>query len=129
MAVNYRELRPMLWTMDVPGSITFYREILGFELDEYNEEWNWASLSKDAVSLMLAKPAAQEKFQKIGFTGSFYFNIDDVDALWEELQGKVEVCYEPENFPWEMREFAIYDNNGYLLQFGQNLEHNKEILS
>ena len=26
---------------------------------------------------------------------------------------------EIETFEWGMREFAIYDNNGYVLQFGQ----------
>jgi hypothetical protein len=29
------------------------------------------------------------------------------------------VCYGIEDFFYGMREFAIYDNNGYLLQFGQ----------
>ncbi|MFN5228579.1 MAG: hypothetical protein ACK5Q3_18600 [Planctomycetota bacterium] len=27
-----------------------------------------------------------------------------------------------EDFDYGMREFAIYDNNGYLLQFGQSLQ-------
>ncbi|NHQ72651.1 bleomycin resistance family protein, partial [Elizabethkingia miricola] len=31
-------------------------------------------------------------------------------------------CYNIEDFPWQMREFAIYDNNGYILQFGQDVE-------
>jgi len=35
------------------------------------------------------------------------------------LKDKVRVCYPLENFEYGMREFAIYDNNGYLLQFGQ----------
>lgn len=29
-------------------------------------------------------------------------------------------CHE-KNDDWGMREFAIYDNNGYLLQFGQEV--------
>jgi len=37
------------------------------------------------------------------------------------LKDKVEVCYGIENFHYGMREFAIYDNNGYLLQFGQDV--------
>lgn len=68
---------------------------------------------------MLAKPNEHTTYEKIGFTGSFYFNTDDVDELWVELKDKARVCYDIENFEYGMREFGIYDNNGYLLQFGQ----------
>ena len=38
-----------------------------------------------------------------------------------KVKEKVKVVYPIENFEWEMREFAIYDNNGYMLQFGQDI--------
>jgi len=76
-------------------------------------------LSKDNVALMLARPNEHTAPEKIGFTGSFYFNTDDVDALWEQLKDKAKICYGIEDFYYGMREFAVYDNNGYLLQFGQ----------
>ena len=56
------------------------------------------------------------KYDKIEFTGSFYFNTDNVDALWAKLKDKAAVCYGIEDFDYGMREFAVYDNNGYLLQ-------------
>lgn len=31
------------------------------------------------------------------------------------------VCYPAEDFPFGMRGFIIYDNNGHLLQFGQEI--------
>lgn len=114
-------LRPMLWTEDLNGTIKFYTETLGFAADEVNDDWGWASLSIDDVSLMLARPNEHTPYEKIGFTGTFYFNIDDVDALWEKLKDNANVCYELENFEYGMREFAIYDNNGYMLQFGQEI--------
>jgi uncharacterized glyoxalase superfamily protein PhnB len=55
------------------------------------------------------------------FTGSLYFRTDDVDGLWQRLKDKARICYPIDNFEYGMREFAIYDNNGYLLQFGQPL--------
>lgn len=70
---------------------------------------------------MLSKPNELENFNEIGFTGSFYFNVNNVDELWEDLKTKAKICYEIETFDWEMREFAIYDNNGYILQFGQHI--------
>ena len=58
--------------------------------------------------------------QRLGwaFTGSLYFNVDDVAALWAQLKDVVEIAYPLETFHYGMSEFAIYDNNGYMLQFG-----------
>lgn len=116
------ELRPMIWTENLHETIEFYTQILSFICKEINENWGWASLEKDEVAIMIVKPNAHTPFEKPIFTGSFYFNTDNVDALWEQLKDKARICYGIENFEWEMREFAIYDNNGYLLQFGQPID-------
>lgn len=120
MRIN--ELRPMLWTEDLDGTVGFYTGVLGFTCGERNDDWGWASLSIDDVGIMASKPNAHTPYDKIGFTGSFYFNTDDVDAMWEKVKDKARICYGIEEFDWGMREFAIYDNNGYLLQFGQEIE-------
>jgi uncharacterized glyoxalase superfamily protein PhnB len=117
--MSLQDLRPMPWTEDLAGSVDFYTTVLGFKANEVNDDWGWASLSKDNVELMLGRPNEHTPYEKIGFTGSFYFNTDNVDALWQELIDKAKLCYGIENFEWGMREFAVYDNNGYLLQFGQ----------
>jgi uncharacterized glyoxalase superfamily protein PhnB len=116
------DLRPMLWTDKLHETIDFYVETLGFAVDEQNDEWGWASLSRDNIGVMVSRPNEHIGFEKAQFTGSFYFNTDDVDALWDKLKDKARVCYGIENFPYGMREFAVYDNNGYLLQFGQPIE-------
>ena len=115
-------LRPMLWTENLQETIDFYTNVLGFTCHEKNDDWGWASLSAGDVYIMLALPNEHTPYDKIGFTGSFYYTTDDVDTLWNKLKDKAKVCYEPETFEWGMREFAIYDNNGYLLQFGQEIE-------
>lgn len=120
--IKYNSLRPILWTQNLDETIGFYIHTLSFTLVGRNEEWEWATISKDDVEIMLSKPNDHEKFNGIGFTGSFYFNVDNVDGLWEELKDKTEICYEIETFEWDMREFAIYDNNGYILQFGQPVD-------
>lgn len=111
----------MIWTENIEETIAFYTEKLGFICGDKNDEWGWAGLYNDEVELMIAKPNEHTPFDKPIFTGSFYFRIDDADKLWEELRGNVKVAYEIEDFDWGMREFAIYDNNGYLLQFGHDL--------
>ena len=56
------------------------------------------------------------------FTGSLFTRTDQVDVLWSDLKEKCSIAYPLESFPYGMREFAIYDNNGYLLQFGQVID-------
>ena len=70
---------------------------------------------------MLSLPNDHIPFDKAIFTGSFYFNTEKVDGLWEQLKNKATVAYPLEDFKYGMREFAIQDNNGYLLQFGQEI--------
>lgn len=111
----------MMWTDDLKGSVDFYVNTLDFECEEFREDWGWALLVLDRVEIMLTRPNEHTPYDKIGFTGSFYFTTDDVDALWEKLKDKVKVCYGIEDFFYGMREFGIYDNNGYLLQFGQEV--------
>ena len=112
----------MMWTEDLLGTIDFYINRLGFTAGEVNEDWGWATLWIDDVAVMFAKPNEHKPYDKIGFTGTFYFTTDDVDAMWENVKDKARICYGIEDFEWGMREFAIFDNNGYMLQFGQEIQ-------
>jgi uncharacterized glyoxalase superfamily protein PhnB len=47
--------------------------------------------------------------------------VENVDGIYEDLKKKVKLVYPIEDFEWGMREFAIYDNNGYILQFGEEI--------
>jgi catechol 2,3-dioxygenase-like lactoylglutathione lyase family enzyme len=115
-------LRPMLWTRDLQATIDFYTNTLGFTLEEQNDDWGWASLHKDDVQIMVALPNEHTRFDKPAFTGTLYITTDHVDYWWEMLKDKVKISYPIETFEYDMREFGFYDNNGYLLQYGQPLE-------
>lgn len=58
---------------------------------------------KDDVEIMFSKPNEQIPFKSSMFSGSFYFNIQDVNSLWEQLKDKTEICYNIEDFSWQMR--------------------------
>jgi len=58
----------------IRGAIDFYTTILGFHCGERNDDWGWASLHKDEVEIMLAKPNAHITFDKPIFIGSLYKN-------------------------------------------------------
>ena len=116
-----KNLRPILWTNAIEDTLHFYTQLLDFTIEEYNTQWGWASISKDDVAIMFAKPNEHKPFTQPQFTGSFYIQTTDVEMLWQKLQSKVAICYDIATFDWGMREFAIYDNNGYIIQFGQEI--------
>ncbi len=120
MTIN--KLTPLIYTNDLQTTVDFYVQILGFTCLANEPAWGWASVKFDNAELMISKPNQHIAFNKPAFTGSFYFNTVDADELWNKLNGKVNVCYPIENLNYGMREFAIYDNNGYLLQFGHEIE-------
>ena len=119
--MHFHELTPMLWVPDVKQTITFYTDVLGFTADNYSEEWHWATISRNTVVLMLAAPNEHMPYDGPNFTGSFYIRVDAVDTMWNDIKDKVEIVYPIGNFDYGMREFAIRDNNGFMLQFGQEI--------
>ncbi len=113
---------PMPATTDIPATVRFYRERLGFECKAQMD--GWACLERDGVELMLSAPNAHSPFEKPLLTGSLYFRlntINDVDELWAKVRGETTAVYPVEDFEYGMREFAIRDNNGYILQFGAEI--------
>ncbi len=117
--MRLRELTPMIWTKQLKETAEFYTTILDFKLDDLSEEYGWGHLSKEGVQLMFSLPPRDVELTTPNFTGSFYVYVNGIDELWERIKDKVKVSYPIENFQYGMREFAIYDNNGYMIQFGQ----------
>lgn len=119
--MKFTSLTPMLWTEQLPETIDFYTGVLKFTCDDWNHAWGWASLHKDGVELMLARPNEHTPFERPVFTGTFYIRVENVDELWEAVKDKARIVYDIATFEWGMREFAVYDNNGYMLQFGEEI--------
>lgn len=117
----FRDITPLLESNDLQGTVHFYTGILGFTLAgklENNNEINWCSLNRDGVYIMFSKPNSIIKHNSIILSGSLYFYITDVDEYWQQVKDKAEIVYGLQNFEYGMREFAIKDNNGYVLNFG-----------
>ena len=114
----------MLETEDLRQTIKFYTELLGFKCQGlYPDADNpcWASLVKDQIEIMFTTRNAHSRLEQPMMTGSLYFNPDNVDEAWEQLKDQVMIEYPIENFDYGMREFAIRDCNGYLIQFGREI--------
>ncbi|MBS1572789.1 MAG: bleomycin resistance family protein [Bacteroidetes bacterium] len=117
--MSITQLTPILYTVELENSIDFYSNILGAKVN-YSTE-NWAFIQLDLVELMLSKPNRHTDFIKAKFTGSFYFKTDNVLEFWNLIKDKVVIVYPLQEFDYGMKEFALYDNNGYVLQFGQEI--------
>lgn len=50
-------------------------------------------------------------------TGCFYVHVADVDAVAEELRGRVEAPWGVEDREWGAREVVLRDPNGYFVTF------------
>lgn len=114
-------LTPMLRTWDLPRALAFYTHTLDFTCTACDQEAGWAHLAWDGATLMLSGPNAHEGDQKPAFTGSLYLRVQDVEALWIRLKDQARICYPMETFPYGMREFAVFDPDGYLIQFGEEI--------
>jgi hypothetical protein len=120
--MSLKSIAPMLYTRQVRESVDFYINNLGFTCTGYDEGWGWATVSRDDIEIMLALPVDNTSFTVPKFTGSFYIRTDKVDILWSELKERAVICYPIEDFNHGMREFGVFDFNGYLLQFGMPIE-------
>ncbi|MXV16193.1 VOC family protein [Hufsiella ginkgonis] len=119
--MKLKEIRPALYTRQVKETVDFYTNILGFTCGAAGDDGSWAALTKDDTEVMVTLPNDHVPFTGPRFTGSIYFITEEVDAYWEAVKDQARICYPIETFFYGMREFAIYDNNGYLLQFGEEV--------
>ena len=69
--MKFDRLTPMLWTNDLKATMQFYQTTLGFEVDEYSEEWRWCHMHKDGVNIMFTGPHENMPINHTAFTGSF----------------------------------------------------------
>jgi uncharacterized glyoxalase superfamily protein PhnB len=119
--MKLQSLRPILWVNDVAATIDYYVNVLQFTKIRFEQDWQWGVVVKDEIEIMFARPNEHTPYEEPKFTGSLYLNTDNVDAWWELLKNKADIFYPVENFEYHMREFAIKDCNGYILQFGQEI--------
>ncbi len=117
-----KKVSPILWTQKLEETVEFYTHILLFECDAMDLKAGRAKMRKGEATIMLSLPNEHIPFKKPHFTGSIYLYTNNVTSEWELVKDLAEVCYSLEKFDYGMWEFAIYDNNGYMIQFGQSID-------
>jgi len=117
MPIEMKAMVPMLKARSLEETVSFYTRVLGFRVVEHLE--NWCYLEWGGAAVMFYDSELPPGPPTL--TGALYFNPSDVDALWEHLKTRAPVAWELQVMDYGMREFAIFDPNGYTLSFGQEV--------
>jgi len=135
--MELKKLTPNFSVQDIGKTVVFYRDVLGFKLDmvvpedksdvipELTEgkKYIYAMMSRDGVGVMfqrtdsIGEDVPPLKGVPIGASVSFYIEVEDINALYQEIKPKAGVVKELETAWYGMQEFYIKDCNGYILGF------------
>ena len=120
-----RQIAPVFFTTDIPRTLDYYRQKLGFEcLGTWQDPPVYAIVARDqrAIHFRCAPPPTPNPDKYADELLEAYLFVEDADALYAEYSAKgVEFTREPANMPWNSREFVVKDCDGRLLAFGSNL--------
>ena len=137
--MGIKKLAPNFAVQDIKKTVAFYYDVLGFKLEmavpedksgveqELTEkkEYIYAMMSRDGVEVMfqrtdsIGEDVPPLKGVPLSASVSFYFEVEDISALYQEIKPKAEVVKELETAWYGMQEFYIKDCNGYILGFAE----------
>jgi catechol 2,3-dioxygenase-like lactoylglutathione lyase family enzyme len=115
---------PCLLVSDMRRALDFYVDVLGFTQTGYDpipSEPVRTEVRRDGVAIVLFREAIHADFDGPAFSGGLYMFPESVEKLADELRGKVQFLWGPEQTDLGMREFAFRDPDGYLIIFGERI--------
>lgn len=124
MALKIEGLCPLIEVFDMPRSVAFYRDLLGFEIvstSRPGNDFDWALLRRDDAELMLntayerdERPPAPDptRVAAHGDTGLF-FGCRDVDAAYAQLLALGVEVKPPVVRHYGMKQMYLKDPDGY----------------
>jgi len=115
---------PLLQVYDMPTSLRFYRDRLGFEVvgsSGPGDDVNWVLLRLNRVELMLNtayerphRPATPDTARTAAHQDvTLYIGCADVEAACQELRSKGIEVQEPKIAPYGMKQLGVRDPDGY----------------
>jgi len=120
-----RQIVPLFFTTDIPGTLAYYKDKLGFEcLGTWQYPPVYAIVARDhhAIHFRCADPPRANPDKYADELLDAYLFVEDADALYSEYLARgVEFTRSPANMPWNSREFVVKDCDGRLLAFGANI--------
>lgn len=133
MAIVVKGMAPLVQVFDMPTSIAFYRDALGFEVvqsDRAGDDCDWAMLRLNDEYLMLntayesdyRPPASDPRRNAAHNDTSFYFRCEDVDAAYNHLSGRGLEVKPPTITGYGFKAVFVNDPDGYVLCFQRPAE-------
>jgi glyoxylase I family protein len=124
MALTVRGLMPLLEVFDLPKSVAFYRDMLGFDLTAGDDSW-WCMLQLGEAKLMLntayehdERPPEPEPQRARGHGDtSLYFAVPDPDEVYAHLRASGWPATAPEVTSYGMRQVSTKDPDGFQIFF------------
>lgn len=128
MAIDIRGLAPLLEVFDMPASIHFYRDLLGFEVGSTSgpgDNCGWSLLRLNGVELMLntaydegKRPARPDPARVAAHADTtLFFGCADLDGAYRLLRAHGFDVKEPAVAYYGMRQLSVRDPDGYGLCF------------
>ncbi len=120
-ALKLGSVSPSFTVNDLPRSIAWYRDVLGFKVKErYKSEGSLVGVGLQAgdVFLMLGQDdwkKGRDRKKGEGFR-IYCMTTQDVDAIAKRIQAAGGTLDDgPRNQPWGMRDFSLTDPDGFKL--------------
>jgi catechol 2,3-dioxygenase-like lactoylglutathione lyase family enzyme len=130
LAIEVRGVCTLVLVFDMPTSLKFYRDVLGFEVvatndDDAGDFVDWCHLRLGKTDLMLNgmyeagdRPPVPDKARAAVHSDvCLYFGCPDVDAAYRHLRAKGLDVKEPRVAPYGMKQLYLLDPDGYNLCF------------
>jgi uncharacterized glyoxalase superfamily protein PhnB len=117
-----RQIAPQFFTTDLPATLAYYRDRLGFEcVGTWDDPPVYAIVARDEhrIHFRLADPPTPNPDKYADELLDAYLFIEDADALFAEYAARgVDFTRPLGDTPWHSREFVVKDCDGRLLAFG-----------
>ena len=117
---KFWKLTPHLPVKDVVETVEWYKQNLGF-----GEEWYYGNpitdggCRRDEVRVLFG--VSSGPFQPLENISLILF-VSNVDEVYNEIKGKGHrIIKEIQTYDYGIREFAIFDCNGYMLRFSESV--------
>lgn len=108
---------------DIKTAITFYTDVLGFKLLEFNEEFGWAELTGEQGAWLGLAQAQPESEFKPGANAIPTLSVENIDTAIKDLQvNKVRLIGPIQEIPGEVRLQTFTDSDGNTFQLCQLLK-------
>ena len=116
--VHLQQAIPVLASLNIDKTVDFYKEKLGFDKIGWKDD-HYAVMGRDKIEVHFWK--CDDKIHPEHT--SCYILVTDIEILYHEMQRTAVVH---PNGPlktqaWGMREFAILDEDGNMIKFGEKI--------